>query len=98
MGENPKMPYPQCGRSIKTYARGNNNAASITEHGSPVRLDTQIVALRLQCVRTALKAPPRSVSFESPGKNGKINKLPQGRQGQKQQLSPIENLFPSGFD
>ena len=26
VGDNPKMPYPQCGRSIKTYARGNNDA------------------------------------------------------------------------
>ena len=23
VGENAKMPYPQCGRSIKTCARGN---------------------------------------------------------------------------
>ena len=23
VGENPKMPYPPCGRSINTYARGN---------------------------------------------------------------------------
>ena len=49
MGENPKMPYPQCGRSIKTYARGNNDAPSITKYGSPVRLDAPIVALRAQC-------------------------------------------------
>ena len=47
VGENTKMPYPQCGRSIKTYARGNNDAPSITKCGSPVRLDAQIVALRL---------------------------------------------------
>ena len=45
-GENPKMPYPQCGRSIKTYARGNNDARSITKCRSLVRLDPQIVALR----------------------------------------------------
>ena len=48
VGEYPKMPYPQCGRSIKTYARGNNDAPSITKYGSLVRLDTQIVALRLR--------------------------------------------------
>ena len=58
VGENPKMPYPQCGRSIKTYVRGNNDAPSITKYGSPARLDAQIVALRPQCARTALKAPP----------------------------------------
>ena len=33
VGENPKMPYPPCGRSIKTYARGNNDAPSITKYG-----------------------------------------------------------------
>ena len=58
VGENPKMPYPQCGRSIQTYARGKNDAPSITKYGSPARLDTQIVALRPHCVRTALRAPP----------------------------------------
>ena len=46
VGENPKVPYPPCGRSIKTYARGNNDAPSITKYGSPIRLDPQIVALR----------------------------------------------------
>ena len=56
--ENPKMPYPPCGRSIKTSARGNNEAPSITKYGSPVRLDAQIVALRPHCTRTALRAPP----------------------------------------
>ena len=30
VGENPKVPYAPCGRSIKTYARGNNDAPSIT--------------------------------------------------------------------
>ena len=42
--ENPNMPYPQCGRSIKPYTRGNNDAPSITKHQSLVRLDTQTVA------------------------------------------------------
>ena len=56
MGENLKMPYPQCGRSIKTYARGNNDAPGITMYGSPVRLDDQVVALR---ARSALSAPPK---------------------------------------
>ena len=32
LGENPQMPYPQCGRSIKTYARGNNDAPIITKY------------------------------------------------------------------
>ena len=59
VGENPKMPYPPCGRSIKTYARGSNDAPSITKYGSPVWLDAQIVALRLHCVRTALRASPK---------------------------------------
>ena len=60
VGENPKMPYPQCERSIKTYARGNNDTPSITKYGSPVRLDAQIVAVRPHCARTALRAPPMS--------------------------------------
>ena len=51
------MPYPQCGRSIKTYAKGNNDAPRITKYGSPVRLDGQIVALCPHQARTALKAP-----------------------------------------
>ena len=53
VGENPKMPYPPCGRSIKTYGRGNNDAPSVTKYGSPVRLDAQIVALRPHCTCTA---------------------------------------------
>ena len=64
VGEYPKMPYPQCGRSIKTKARGNNDAPSITKYGSPIRLDAQIVALRLHCACTAcalrLRHPLRS--------------------------------------
>ena len=47
MGANPKMPYPPCGRSIKTFATGNNDAPSITKYGSPEWLDVQIVALRV---------------------------------------------------
>ena len=35
-------------------------APSITKYGSLVRPDAQIVALRAQCARTALKAPPLS--------------------------------------
>ena len=53
VGENPKMPYPPCGRSIKTYARGNNDAPSVTKYGPPVRLDAQIVALRPHCAKGA---------------------------------------------
>ena len=49
-GENPKMPYSQCGRSIKTY-----DAPSIAKYGSPVRLDSQIVALRAQGAKCAPK-------------------------------------------
>ena len=60
VGENPKMPYPQCGRSIKTYARGKNDAPSIAKYGSLVRLDAQVVALHRHCARTTLKAPPES--------------------------------------
>ena len=59
VGENPKMPYPPCGRSIKTYARGNNDAPSIARYGSPVWLYTQIAAPCPHCVRTALRAPPK---------------------------------------
>ena len=53
VGENPKMPYPPSGRSIKTYARGNNDAPSITKYGSLVRLDAQIVALHPHCAKGA---------------------------------------------
>ena len=53
VGENPKMPYPPCGRSIKTYGRGNKDAPSVTKYGSPVRLDAQIVALRPHCAKGA---------------------------------------------
>ena len=51
LGENPKMPYPRCGRSIKTYARGNNDAPNITKYRSLVRLDAQIIALRAHCAK-----------------------------------------------
>ena len=53
VGEDRKMPYPQCGRSIKTYTRGNNDAPSITKYGSPVRLDAQMVALCPHCTKGA---------------------------------------------
>ena len=42
----------------KKHARGNNDAPSMTNYGSPVRLDAQIVALRPHCACTALRAPP----------------------------------------
>ena len=58
VGENPKMPSPPCGRSINTYAWGNNDAPSITKYGSPVRLYAEIVAPRLHYARAALRAPP----------------------------------------
>ena len=60
VGENTTMPYPQCGASIKTDARGNIDAPSITKYGSPVRLNAQMVALRPPCARTALKVPPKA--------------------------------------
>ena len=53
VGENPKVPYPPCGRSIKTCARGNVDAPSTTKYGSPVRLDAQIVALHPHCAKGA---------------------------------------------
>ena len=46
-----KCRTPKCGRSIKTYTRGNNAAPSITKYGSPVRLDAQIVALCARCAK-----------------------------------------------
>ena len=49
--ENQKMPYPKCGRSMKTYVRGNNYAPSITKYGSPVQ----------HCARTALRAAPSGI-------------------------------------
>ena len=67
VGENTKMLYPPCGRSIKTYARGNNDAPSITKYGSPLRLDTQIVALRPHCTRTALRAPSEYPTLRNSG-------------------------------
>ena len=55
VGENPKMLYPPCGRSIKTYARGNTDAPSVTKYGSPLRLEAQnsctVPALRTYCAR-----------------------------------------------
>ena len=54
VGDNPKMPYPPCGRSIKTYARGSNDAPSITKYGSPVGLDARNApALRPHCAKGA---------------------------------------------
>ena len=53
VGENPKMPYPQCGRNIKTYARVSNDAPSITKYGSTLRLDAKKVALRPHCAKGA---------------------------------------------
>ena len=50
-GENTKMPYPPCGTSMKTYARGNNDALSITKYGIPILLDARIVALRPHCAK-----------------------------------------------
>ena len=44
---------PGGGRSMKTNAKGNNDAPSITKYGSLVRLDAQIVALRLHCAKGA---------------------------------------------
>ena len=51
--KNPKMPYSPCGRSIKTYAGGNNDAPGISKYGSLVRPDAQIVALRTRCAKCA---------------------------------------------
>ena len=45
-------------RSIETYAKGTNDATSITKYGPPTQLHAQMVALRLHCARTTLKAPP----------------------------------------
>ena len=70
MGENQKMPYPRCGRNIKTYAGGKNDAPSITKYGSPVRLDAQIVALRAHCAKGAPKMMQRGC------KTGLANILP----------------------
>ena len=74
VGENPKMPYPQCGRSIKTYARGNNDAPRITKYVSPVRLDAQIVALRPHCAWTVhalrLRRPPTAGTLSKMDMNG----------------------------
>ena len=62
VGENRRMPKRQCERSIKTYARGNNDTPSITKYGSPLRLDAQIVAMRTHCActtRTLAKGAPK---------------------------------------
>ena len=53
LGENAEMTYPQCGRSIKTYARGNNAAPSITKYRSLVQPYAQIVALRAHGAKCA---------------------------------------------
>ena len=57
-GRKSKKANPQCGRGMKTSARGNNDAPGITKYGSLVQLDAQIVALRPRSARTALRAPP----------------------------------------
>ena len=44
---------------MKTYARGNNDASSITKYGSPVRLETQIVALCEHCTKGTRKHSPQ---------------------------------------
>ena len=45
LGENPNMPYTQCGRGIKNLLSNNNNAPGITKYGFLVQLGTQIAAL-----------------------------------------------------
>ena len=72
VGENPKMPYPPCERSIKSYARANNDAPSITKYGSPVRLDAQIVAL---CPHCAKGAPMVLVCSSSCGIPGRVSRI-----------------------
>ena len=69
MSENPKRTYLKCGMKtyatgnndaprITTYARGNNDAPSITKYGSPVQLDTKIVAVPPHCAKgTSCGAP-----------------------------------------
>ena len=54
---NPKMLYPQCGRSTKANARGSNDAPSITKYRSLVRPDTQIAALRAHCAKCTPSKP-----------------------------------------
>ena len=51
LGENPKMPYPQCGRSIKTYPQTTMMPPSTTKYGSLVRPHAQIVALRVHSTK-----------------------------------------------
>ena len=53
VGEKKKCHISNVEKAIKTYARGNTDAPSITKYGSPVRLDAQIVALRLHCAEGA---------------------------------------------
>ena len=69
-GENQKMPYPQCGRSVETYARGNNDAPSITKYGSPVRLDAQIVGLLLRRPHTLSPTLSPLCMHATPGLSG----------------------------
>ena len=63
VGKNQKMPYPQCGRSTKTYARGNNDAPR-----SLVRPNAQIVVVRRVCphgIGWGLCNPPKkNLCFE----------------------------------
>ena len=53
VGEIQKCHMPHVEEASKTYARGNNDAPSITKYGSPVRLYAQIVALRPHCAKGA---------------------------------------------
>ena len=50
LGENPKMPHPHCGRSIKTCCQTTNDAQNITKYGFLVRPNAQMRLMPPLCL------------------------------------------------
>ena len=73
-GEHPKMPDPQC---IKTYYQTTMMPKVPQKYGFLLQPNTQIVALRAHCTRTALKAPPKLSSFEHSARGAEEGKIQQ---------------------
>ena len=59
MGENPKMPYPQCGRSIKTYSQ----TTMVPPQYHKVWVSSTATRPNSCIARTALSAPPFGCSY-----------------------------------
>ena len=69
LGENPKMPHPQCGRSHKTCCQTTMVPRVSQKYGFLVRPDAQVVTLRLSPpprLRRAAGNSPRLFVWSSP--------------------------------